>query len=88
VRGAALMLLAMLVPFTVIVLKRGLAIQAASAIAFCTVKFDCGCGMGEVFICHKLAENALLILLSAWLLTGRGQRLALRYGLSKHASAS
>jgi uncharacterized membrane protein YphA (DoxX/SURF4 family) len=85
VRGAALLLLAMLVPFTIIVLKRALALHAASTIAFCAVKFDCGCGMGEVYICHKLVENGLLILLSLWLLTGRGRRLAVRYGLLRPA---
>ena len=76
VRGAALMLLLMLVPFTMVVLDRALAIQAAGAIPFCAVKFDCGCGMGEVFICHKLAENAVLTLLSAWLLAGRRRGVA------------
>lgn len=83
VRGAALVLLAMLVPFTALVLKRALAIHAASTLAFCAVKFDCGCGLGEVYICHKLVENGLLMALSAWLLTGRGRALALRYGLAK-----
>ena len=68
VPGAALMSLFMLVPFTLVVLNRALAIQAASAVPFCAVKFDCGCGMGEVFICHKLVENGVLTLLSAWLL--------------------
>jgi uncharacterized membrane protein YphA (DoxX/SURF4 family) len=81
VRGSALVLLAMLVPFTALVLKRALAIHAASALAFCAVKFDCGCGLGEVYICHKLAENGLLVALSVWLLTGRGRRLAIRYSL-------
>lgn len=81
VRGASLMLLAMLLPFTLMVLKRALAIQALQAIAFCAVKFDCGCGLGEVYICHKLLENCLLILLSAWLLTGRGRQWCVRYGL-------
>src|SRR5690349_18661666 len=61
VRGTALMLVAMLVPFTLVVLKRALAIHAAQAIPFCAVKFDCGCGTGEVLICHKLVENAALI---------------------------
>jgi len=83
VRGSALVLLAMLVPFTALVLKRALAIHAASTLAFCAVKFDCGCGLGEVFICHKLVENGLLMALSVWLLTGRGRALALRYGLVK-----
>jgi uncharacterized membrane protein YphA (DoxX/SURF4 family) len=81
VRGSALMLASMLVPFTVVVLLRALDIQSAKQIAFCAVKFDCGCGTGEVFICSKLLENALQILLSLWLLKGHGHRLCLRYGL-------
>ena len=64
VRGSALVLMAMLVPFTVLVFRRALVLQAALAIPFCAVKFDCGCGTGEVFICHKLLENFLLLLLS------------------------
>jgi uncharacterized membrane protein YphA (DoxX/SURF4 family) len=83
VRGAALMLAMMLVPFTLVVLNRALVIQSASAIPFCAVKFDCGCGTGEVFICRKLIENGILTLLSVWLLAGRGRRLCARYGLIK-----
>jgi uncharacterized membrane protein YphA (DoxX/SURF4 family) len=81
VRGAAVMLIAMLVPFTLLVLKRALAVASAKAIAFCAVKFDCGCGNGEVFICHKLPENCALMLLAAWLLAGYGRQLCLRYEL-------
>jgi uncharacterized membrane protein YphA (DoxX/SURF4 family) len=81
VRGSALMSLLMLVPFTLVVLDRALALQTARAIPFCAVKFDCGCGMGEVFICHKLIENSVLILVSALLLAGRDQRLCARYRL-------
>ena len=81
VRGSALMLVAMLVPFTIVVLKRALAIAAVSGIPFCAVKFDCGCGAGEILICHKLVENTVLLLLSAWLLTGRGWPLCLRFNL-------
>ena len=84
-RGSALILLLMLVPFTFLVLKRALAIQAATAIPFCAVKFDCGCGTGEVNICRKLVENGLMMVLSAWLLTGRGRQLAARYSLVKSA---
>jgi len=87
VRGAALMLLAMLVPFTLIVLRHGLALAAANAVPFCSVKFDCGCGTGEVVTCHKLAENCALIFLSAWLLTGRGRRLSARFSLLKSEPA-
>ena len=85
VRGAALNLVAMLVPFTLIVLKRALAIAATTGMPFCAVKFDCGCGAGEVFICHKLVENTVLLLLSAWLLTGRGRQLCLRFSLFRAA---
>jgi uncharacterized membrane protein YphA (DoxX/SURF4 family) len=81
VRGSALVVLLMLVPFTIVVFRRALAIHTAKAIAFCAVKFDCGCGNGEVWICHKLAENSLLILLSVWLLVGYGKKLCLRYRL-------
>ena len=82
VRGSALTALLMLVPFAFVVLDRALAIQAASAIPFCAVKFDCGCGMGEVFICHKLVENGVLTLLSAWLLARRGRHFCARYSLT------
>jgi uncharacterized membrane protein YphA (DoxX/SURF4 family) len=83
VRGSVLMLLLMLVPFTLVVLQRALALQSVLAISFCAVKFDCGCGTGEVLICHKLVENGVLILLSGWLLMGRGRHLCARYSLMK-----
>ncbi len=81
VRGAALMLVAMLVPFTLIVLKRALALHHTLAIPFCAVKFDCGCGTGEVLICRKLVENSVLTLLSCWLLAARGHWLCVRHSL-------
>ena len=81
VRGAALMLVGMLVPFTFVVLHRALAIASAKSIAFCAVKFDCGCGAGEVLICHKIIENLLMLLLAIWLLIGYGRPLALRFAL-------
>lgn len=71
VRGTSLLVVAMLVPFTWAVFNRALAIHSVRAIAFCAIKFDCGCGNGEVLICRKLAENALLILLAAWLVVRR-----------------
>ena len=81
VRGTAVMLIVMLVPFTVIVFRRALTIQSALAIPFCAVKFDCGCGTGEVFICHKLLENFLFIVFSGWLLAGYGRKLCVRHSL-------
>jgi uncharacterized membrane protein YphA (DoxX/SURF4 family) len=82
VRGTALTLVVVLIPFTAVVWHRALILQAARAIPFCAVKFDCGCGTGEEFICHKLLENAGLILVSLWLLGGRGRMSSLRYSLA------
>jgi uncharacterized membrane protein YphA (DoxX/SURF4 family) len=81
VRGSAWVLIGMLAPFTFALLHRALAIHAAQAIAFCAIKFDCGCGTGEEYICVKLPLNCLLILLSGWLLSGRGRQLCARYSL-------
>ncbi len=81
VRGAALNLAVMLVPFTLVVIQRALTIAAASGLPFCAVKFDCGCGGGEVFICHKVVENTVLLLLSAWVLSGAARQLCLRHSL-------
>ena len=85
VRGTAVMLIVMLVPFTVLVFRRALAIQSALSIPFCAVKFDCGCGNGEEFICRKLLENLLFILLSVGLLAGHGRKLCIRHALMSGA---
>ena len=66
-RGAALLIFAMLVPFTLAILRRALRLHEAGTLPFCLIKFDCGCGSGEVFVCRKLAENTAWIMLSAWL---------------------
>ncbi|MCX8109417.1 MAG: DoxX family membrane protein, partial [Verrucomicrobiae bacterium] len=68
VRGTAMVSLGILVPFTIVVFKRALVLQSAGQIPFCAVRFDCGCGTGEVNICYKLLENVVLMLLSAWLI--------------------
>jgi len=83
VRGTALWLLLMLVPFTAVVLHRALGISSLQHIAFCAVRFDCGCGTGEVLICRKLVENSLLILLSCGLLAGRGRSFAAWFDTSR-----
>jgi len=81
VRGTAVVLFAMLVPFTLLILKRALAVAGAQGLAFCMVKFDCGCGSGEVLICNKLLENCLLTFLSCWLIAGASRKLSLRFSL-------
>lgn len=85
VRGTALTVLAMLIPFTALVWHRALELQGARGIPFCAVKFDCGCGAGEEFICGKLAENGALIVLSLWLLLSRfGRAFSARPTLFHH----
>lgn len=81
-RGTAMMLVAMLVPFTALVLNRALDIHAAGNLAFCAIKFDCGCGAGEVFICRKLLENTLLTGAGVGLMLLRNHRLCLRAELA------
>lgn len=81
VRGTAVMLLAMLIPFTVLVFLRALAMHQAGGMPFCAIKFDCGCGTGEILICRKLAENVVFMALSAGLILWRRDRLCLRHTL-------
>ena len=81
VRGTALIAVAMLLPFSLLVLKRALAIASHGGSPFCSVAFDCGCGNGEVLICYKLIENCALLFVAAWLLTGSGKRLSLRFSI-------
>jgi uncharacterized membrane protein YphA (DoxX/SURF4 family) len=66
-RAAALLILAMLVPFTLAILRRALHLHETGGLPFCLIKFNCGCGSGEVFVCRKLTENLGWIFLSAWL---------------------
>ena len=81
VRGTAVMLVTMLVPFTVLVFLRALALQQSGGLPFCAIRFDCGCGAGEVLVCRKLAENVLLLALSIVLIVRRRNRLGLRPSL-------
>lgn len=81
VRGTSMTVLAMLIPMTLVVIHRALNLKSALGIAFCAVKFDCGCGEGEVFICRKLLQNCGLIIIAIWLLGGAGRRLCVGYAL-------
>ena len=59
----------------------GEARHAGSDLPFCAIKFDCGCGTGEILICRKLAENTLLTALSAGLIFWPAHRFCLRHSL-------
>jgi uncharacterized membrane protein YphA (DoxX/SURF4 family) len=81
VRGAGLLSAGMLIPFTLAVAQRAAAIHEANGTPFCGIRFDCGCGAGEVLICRKLAENIGLIILALLICFVRSPRGALRYSL-------
>ena len=81
VRGTSVMLVVMLIPFTVLIFLRAKAMQHTGGLPFCAIKFDCGCGAGEVLICRKLAENFGLIALSIVLIFRQRTRLGLRPNL-------
>jgi hypothetical protein len=85
VRGTALVALLLLVPFTAVVLHRALGIQEATGLAFCAIRFDCGCGTGEVAICRKLVENGVLMALAMGMVMGRRSRLALLHQFAKRS---
>ena len=78
VRGTALTMFAMLVPFTFTVAIRAWHIHALQSIPLCAVKFDCGCGLGEVLICRKVLENSVLMLIAIWLTVKPGERFCVR----------
>ncbi len=67
-RGASAWVLVMLVSFTVLVWRHALGLQAVSGMPFCDIRFDCGCGTGEVQVCGKLGENLVLIVATLWVL--------------------
>src|SRR5688572_11877608 len=81
IRGTALLLVGMLVPFTILIFLRALNLHQGSNLPFCAIKFDCGCGSGEVLVCRKLAENAGLIVLSLWLIFWQKHRWGIRPAL-------
>ena len=77
VRSAGAISAAMLGAFTPMILLRGLELYSAGSDSFCAVNFDCGCGAGVVFVCHKLAENSGLLLLSVVAIVSRSRRFCL-----------
>lgn len=81
VRGAAGVLFALLIMFTTMIVIRGVNIYHAKDIAFCAIRFNCGCGGGDVFICNKIVENVLLTLLAGVCLVSASTRWCLWKGI-------
>jgi len=76
--GSALTMLVMLLAFTGVVAIRALGMYNLGQDPFCAIRFDCGCGGGEVRICRKLLENTGLILLSMIVLWSSSRRFCLK----------
>lgn len=83
VRGTALLVLILLATFTVVVGWRALTVAELSGLALCAVRFDCGCGAGEVLACRKMVENGLLMMVAAILAFTDVSRFCLRPALFK-----
>jgi uncharacterized membrane protein YphA (DoxX/SURF4 family) len=81
VRGTALVTLLLLIPFTAAIWNRAAGIQESTGLAFCAIRFDCGCGTGDVAICRKIIENNLLMVLAAALIWSGPSRWALCHSL-------
>ena len=62
VRGTALVMILLLVPFTVMVFMRARELGGIQGVSPWLVKFDCGCGNGEVVVWHKMIEQFHLCL--------------------------
>ncbi len=77
-RGAALAALLLLVAFTGAIAARAVALHGATGAAFCSLRFDCGCGTGEVYVCAKLAENTALCALALVVLLAPAHRFPFR----------
>lgn len=85
IRGAALTAIGMLLTFTPLIYSRGMALfHEGAAASICGVKFDCGCGSGEVYLCAKLMENTGLILLSIYALFSQSRRFCLSGNVSQY----
>jgi uncharacterized membrane protein YphA (DoxX/SURF4 family) len=86
-RGVSITLLLMLVGFTAIVALRAIGIWQAEKVSFCSIKFDCGCGSGEQYICAKIPENIGLCLLSIVVMLSQSRRWCLRGDLLRRNDA-
>lgn len=81
VRGTAAVVLGLVLAFSAAIAVRVAALQTENGLPFCAIKFDCGCGSGEVYACRKLAENVALAAIAGALMGMPHRRLCLRAGL-------
>ncbi len=69
-RGASLLTLLLLAGFTFMIVRR--AHEIGGSLPICAIRFDCGCGQGEMNVCRKLAENIGLMALAVCVLVSPG----------------
>lgn len=77
VRGSALALFLLLTVFTVAIVYRAIGIHGAEQIPWCDIKFDCGCGTGDQYVCSKVPQNVGLWVLSIVAMLSRSRRFCL-----------
>ena len=77
-QGTALFVMLMLGGFTAAVFFRAIGIYGTGTLAFCAIRFDCGCGAGDILVCRKLIENLLLCLLAAMVLASGSKRISFK----------
>ena len=65
VRSCAMFISCLLLAFIAIIAYRAFGIVDSSGEPFCSIKFDCGCGSGEVYVCPKLATNSAMFFVSS-----------------------
>lgn len=73
-RGAAACVVIMLCVFTPAILLRALHLHGQQGGSFLDIKFDCGCGSGEVYAWKKILSNLGLLALSILALVSRSTR--------------
>lgn len=81
VRGTAALVLVMLAFFTFAILWRALAQAELSGLTLCAVRFDCGCGTGDVLACRKIVENGFLMATATFIIFSDASRLCWRHSI-------
>lgn len=69
-RAAAFVQGIALIAFTLAIAWRAWTLRQQTGVAWCALRFDCGCGTGEVAVCAKLLENVGLLALAAFVAFG------------------
>ncbi len=86
-RGSSVLVAFMLCVFTPAIFLRAMNIHQTEGTPFFQIKFDCGCGAGEVVIWKKLLENTVLLSVAVLALVSTSRPLSLLPLTAPHAAA-